>query len=147
MGERTARQIVGLIASGAKELAAELDRSGLVEGTAEDGTWKVSCSTLSALFGQHAVVMQGDLPRALWPRFYRKSGSEAPVLLCTCSCFVLRAECEHVVFVSALQGRCNLSALPTHRAKGRPRKRRLPVAASRAASSSASKRPRASPGA
>eukprot|EP00439_Symbiodinium_sp_Y106_P017038 s2075_g2.t1 len=61
----------------------------------------------------------------MWPRVRRRLQQPLPTVLCTCGEFMQHADCEHVVYVKALenfQGAENLNNIPVLRPKGRKRK-------------------------
>ena len=57
-----------------------------------------------------------------WPRSRRKVAMQVPKKLCTCLAFCMHGDCEHVVFVKAIEGDLNLGSIPVQQKKGRKRK-------------------------
>ena len=95
-------------------------------GICKDGRPHVpDIERLELLLGIHCVVIQGHLATRAWPRLFKISREHAPAAVCSCHTFLMHAECEHVLFVRALQGDAavNLHDIPEVRAPGRPRKR------------------------
>ena len=118
-----AASLVQLICSEGPALEKALQACQIV--TKEDGRLQLDQDRLALYFEKHAVVMKGHLPNSTWPRQRRKLETPVDALLCTCVPFVLRAECEHVLFVKALTRDPiveKFKEIPVHRPKGRKRK-------------------------
>ena len=88
----------------------------------EDGAPSIDLGMLETFFLDHAAVLQGHLPDTAWPRFQRSTQERLPAQLCTCLHFIQHADCEHNIFVSALQGKVSLNNAPHQEPRGRKRK-------------------------
>ncbi len=117
-----AETLVALVSSEGKALTDLLCKVGIV--VEDGGHRRVDRAMLDHFFHDHAVVITGHLSGRVWPRFKRATSQLTPGRLCTCYSFIMHADCEHVIFVKALQGDrgVNLAAVPTERPRGRKRK-------------------------
>ena len=114
--EAFAQRLCSMIAAEGDALITAVKAAGILEEN------KINLTALRKCFKTHAVVLQGHLPNASWPRQKRKYRESVDSILCTCLEFVMHADCEHVVFVKGLKGDINLNAIPRNRPRGRKRK-------------------------
>ena len=118
--EAQAKSVTALIVSEGLPLQELLCKCGVMT---EDSKASVNESRLQELFLDLAIVMQGDLPNSAWPRKATELDFSVDSMLCTCLPFLLHAECEHVLFVKALENRgINLKNVRVVQKKGRKRK-------------------------
>ena len=96
-----AKLVTELIVAEGKKLEDLLCKCGCITNGARGRT--VDEKRWEELFLNFAVVMQGDLPNSAWPRASRDLDVAADSVLCTCLPFLMHAECEHVLFVKALE--------------------------------------------
>lgn len=99
-----------MICSEGDALTTSVKAAGIVDESSD-----INLTVLRKCFKTHAVVMQGHLPNSSWPRQKRKYRESVDSILCTCLEFLMHANCEHVVFAKALQGKINLNAIPQNR--------------------------------
>ena len=66
-----------LVLSGGAKLGQLLAKAGVLLGRAGQADWRAAEKDLRYLFGSHAVVMEGELPRKYWPLFHRASKEPA----------------------------------------------------------------------
>ncbi len=118
--QENANIICGIIAATGQELTHLLSRAGIVVGVAGSTEWSVNSARYHELLSRMAVVMDGELVRAHWPRLGRslmETSSRCPYV-CTCAAFGVYAECEHVLFVRALTNQgIDLRLLPKRASK------------------------------
>ena len=119
----TADRLVAMLYSEGAQLERHLVEAGVVEGEPYKKSWRICLEKLEWCFEKHAVVFAGRLPEQRWPRYYAHSQTQHPKILCTCSCFGQRGECEHAYFVQGLQDRLVLTCVAPKQ-KGRPPKKR-----------------------
>ncbi|CAE6960638.1 RPL15 [Symbiodinium sp. CCMP2592] len=120
-----AQLLVDLLLLSGQQLAKKLRVCGLIKGKSAEET--LDLGLWQDLFCKHAVVVDGHLGRQWWPRQWRTAQTAAPSTLCTCYTFLMHAQCEHCIYVQALDktGSVNLNAIPMRRPKGRKRKAEL----------------------
>eukprot|EP00438_Fugacium_kawagutii_P024089 Skav218388 [mRNA] locus=scaffold3482:8652:12922:- [translate_table: standard] len=118
-----AKVVTELICSEGKTLEALLRKCGVI--TVQERGAAVDAGKLQELFGDLAVVMQGDLPNSAWPHTDEELDLGPTALFCTCLPFLLHAECEHVLYVKALEGidGVSLKGIRAVQRRGRKRKR------------------------
>ena len=111
--------VANLIASEGAQLAKWLLKAGIVSDDKE-----LNLAQLDKYLQRHCAVMEGHLVQAVWPRAQKKLKKVAPAKLCTCREFLLHADCEHVLYIKALQNdpTANLQNIPVQRPRGRKRK-------------------------
>eukprot|EP00438_Fugacium_kawagutii_P009631 Skav214980 [mRNA] locus=scaffold508:78764:83263:- [translate_table: standard] len=121
--ETDAKLLAELLCQEGKPLQELLCKCGVVKEHLSGMT--VDEKRLEELFLDFAVVMQGDLPNSAWPRAGRELDVPPQHPFCTCLHFLLHAECEHCLFVKALEGMdgINLANIREVERKGRKRKR------------------------
>ena len=98
----TATDIVNCILAPPGLMQTTLLHAGIFKRDTPDGPVEVVASRLHHLFHSHCVVITGHLAQEYWPLFYKSTGAARFSTLCTCTCYGLRAECEHSIFVEAL---------------------------------------------
>eukprot|EP00438_Fugacium_kawagutii_P008368 Skav228124 [mRNA] locus=scaffold1220:246254:247684:+ [translate_table: standard] len=120
--QEKAKILTELICSEGKNLDVLLHQCGVLQKEERGAT--VDVQKLEDLFLDLAVVMQGDLPNSAWPRTAADLDLGSNALFCTCLPFLLHAECEHVIFVKAMEGidGMSLKEVRVVRKKGRKRK-------------------------
>lgn len=124
-----AKRIANMIAAEGKELATALEQAGVVTGAAD--AKELNLTQLQIHFVEHCAVMEGHLPDTVWPRARTELQVRWPARVCACTTFALHADCEHVLFVNALQDDSiaqHMNTIPTVRKKGRKRKGATAVA-------------------
>lgn len=111
-------EIANLIASDVAQLATWLQKAGIVSEKELDR------AQLHKYLQRHCAVIEGHLVQAVWPCVHRKLKKAVPGKLCTCREFLLHADCEHVLYIKALQKdpTANLQNIPVQRPRGRKRK-------------------------
>ena len=106
-------------------LENHLIRMGVVSGSPRTPSWRLDLHKLTHFFWGHCVVIIGHLASHDWPRYRRSSQALLSCYLCTCQCFGQHLECEHHIYVQALNTKpgeiCALQNTPTLAKKGRPR--------------------------
>ena len=120
-----AEGVVNLIRNDGHALRASLQEAGIVTGSPHDLAWAVSVLQLRQALTGYAVVMVGGFVDAYWSRSRTWDRTERlTTLVCTCPEYSHHAQCEHIIFVLALQGdpRCDLRNVPLARKTGRPPK-------------------------
>ncbi|CAK9026508.1 Ribosomal protein L15, partial [Durusdinium trenchii] len=113
-----AETVANLIAAEGTQLEKWLAKGGIVrEGRLELGA-------LQKYMHRYCAVLEGHLVQVSWPRSHRKLKKAVPGKLCTCREFLLHADCEHVLFIKALQNdpTASMQNIPTLRPRGRKRK-------------------------
>ncbi|CAE7236065.1 RPL15 [Symbiodinium sp. CCMP2592] len=123
--QSTAETFADLLTLDGTELQRLLTRCGVAEGDANKQ--RLNANALDKLLGVHCAVFRGHLADSLWPRVRRRLQTPLPSTLCTCIEFMQHAECEHIVFVKALEGDAdaeNLNEVPILRKRGRKPKRK-----------------------
>ena len=117
----TATEIVDCILAPAANMQTTLLHAGIFKRDTPDGPVDVVAPRLHHLFHSHCVVITGHLAREYWPLFYESTGAARFSTLCTCTCYGLRAECEHSIFIKALTKKIPpLITVPHAQPKGRP---------------------------
>ena len=76
------------------------------------GDETIALEVLEDLFSKHAIVLDGHLGQHWWPRQWVASQTTAPSRLCTCHAFLMHAQCEHCVYVQALNKELQLDSIP-----------------------------------
>ena len=115
---QVAEMVANLIASEGPQLEKWLCKAGI----AKDG--ELELKALQKYMQQYCAVLEGHLAQASWPRVRRKLKKPVPGKLCTCREFLLHGDCEHVLYVKALQDdpTADMRNIPTQRRRGRKRK-------------------------
>ncbi|CAJ1405087.1 unnamed protein product, partial [Effrenium voratum] len=115
---QVAKMVANLIASEGPQLEKWLCKAGI----AKDG--ELELKALQKYMQQYCAVLEGHLAQASWPRVRRKLKKPVPGKLCTCREFLLHGDCEHVLYVKALQDdpTADMRNIPTQRRRGRKRK-------------------------
>ena len=115
---QVAKMVANLIASEGPELEKWLCKAGI----AKDG--ELELKALQKYMQQYCAVLEGHLAQVSWPRVRRKLKKPVPGKLCTCREFLLHGDCEHVLYVKALQDdpTADMRNIPTQRRRGRKRK-------------------------
>ena len=116
---KLAKRLCEMIVSEGHILIGHMKDAGIVEEN------QINVHVLHTMFKTYAVVMQGHLPNTSWPRHKRKVGEQVDSVLCTCLEFLMHADCEHVIFVKALQGTIILDTVPERLPRGRKRKNHM----------------------
>lgn len=84
---------------------------------------------LEIFFKFHCAVIEGHLPTTLWSNVHKKLHNDGAKTLCSCHAFSLHGNCEHVIYVKALNNvddyATKLAEVPLVRPKGRKRKAQL----------------------
>ncbi|CAK9008753.1 unnamed protein product, partial [Durusdinium trenchii] len=109
-----AETVANLIAAEGTQLEKWLAKGGIVrEGRLELGA-------LQKYMHRYCAVLEGHLVQVSWPRSHRKLKKAVPGKLCTCREFLLHADCEHVLFIKALQNdpTASMQNIPTLRPRG-----------------------------
>ena len=119
-----AKLVTELIVAEGKKLEDLLCKCGCITNDARGRT--IDEKRWEELFLNFAVVMQGDLPNSAWPRASRDLDVAADSVLCTCLPFLMHAECEHVLFVKALEDMEGVSLKGIRAVQKRGRKKRRP---------------------
>ncbi|CAK9005086.1 Uncharacterized protein SCF082_LOCUS8446, partial [Durusdinium trenchii] len=57
---------------------------------------------LEIFFKFHCAVIEGHLPTTLWSNVHKKLHNDGAKTLCSCHAFSLHGNCEHVIYVKAL---------------------------------------------
>ena len=120
--KETAQTVVGLIAKDGAALKDQLLKAGILK--LENGLESLDLPALQFYLNKHCCVMKGHLPDSCWPRLRRKLQTAFPSIVCTCLEFMLHGDCEHVVFIKAVEGEGNIDLrnIPVVRTPGRKRK-------------------------
>ncbi|CAJ1345601.1 unnamed protein product [Effrenium voratum] len=115
---QVAEMVANLIASEGPQLEKWLCKAGI----AKDG--ELELKALQKYMQQYCAVLEGHLAQASWPRVRRKLRKPVPGKLCTCREFLLHGDCEHVLYVKALQDdpTADMRNIPTQRRGARKRK-------------------------
>lgn len=119
--------VANLIASEGKDLEKWLAESGIAAEDTKSGSRRLDAERLRDILANHCAVMEGHLPNSCWPRKHRKLSERFPSVVCTCLEFLMHGECEHVVFVQALNNTAlagKLQKMPVIAKKGRKKRKR-----------------------
>ena len=117
-----AKQLVDMLVHEGKTLEKDMQTSKII--IPEKNTNSINEVALARYFLDMAVVMRGDLPNSAWPRSSKQLDMPAEALLCTCLPFLLHAECEHVLYVKALEDMDGFSLKHVRAIRPRGRKRK-----------------------
>lgn len=123
--QEEAEPIVDALVLDGVPLENNLIRMGVVSGSSRTPSWRLDRHKLAHFFWDHCVVISGHLASHYWPRYRRSSQALLSCYLCTCQCFGQHLECEHHIYVQALNTKpgasCALQNTPSF-AKKRPPK-------------------------
>ena len=128
ISQQVAESVGDLISCDGSQLHDALRKCNIVEGACGHETLNVQL--LERFLDGHCAVIRGHMADALWPRVRRKLQKAMPSTVCTCLSFMQHADCEHIVYVKAMEGdedAEDLRAIPVLRPKGRKRKADLQV--------------------
>ena len=125
--KEVANNIVKLLTSQGPKLQKAIYETGIATKQQDKPHPLLDMSSLEKYFKFHCVVIDGHLAETLWANVHKKlTPSRGPTTLCSCHAFSLHGNCEHVIYVKALNKvddyATKLSEVPIVRPKGRKRK-------------------------